>query len=162
MCIVSPIQILVQSDFLVFRAPSASIWDRWQFWRSIAYSNGCHLLALICYAYNNWYSYCISWLLRAGWMFVLGLYKGTYLSIFECRSFWWLDFCSLWEDWDPVNRFNHTNCMSVVTPTDCPKSVRNGCRIEIFDALSIGAASQQRTLTSHDTWSYPIWHSYLF
>ena len=33
-------------------------------------------------------------------------------------------------------RFNHTSWMAVVTPTDCLKSVRNGCVIEVF-VLSI-------------------------
>ena len=32
----------------------------------------------------------------------------------------------------PVNYVNHTSWVAVVTPTDCPKSVRNRCRIEIF------------------------------
>ena len=41
----------------------------------------------------------------------------------------------------PVNRFNHTSWMSVVTPTDRPKSVRNCCVIEVYGGvfvLSIG------------------------
>ena len=32
----------------------------------------------------------------------------------------------------PVNRFNHTSRMDVVTPTDRPKSVRNRCVIEVL------------------------------
>ena len=36
------------------------------------------------------------------------------------------------EGWDPVNRFNHTSMVTVVTPTDRPKSVRNRCVIEVF------------------------------
>ena len=46
-----------------------------------------------------------------------------------------------WEGWVPVNRFNHTSWMTVVTPTDRPKSVRNRCVIEVFGGvfvLSIG------------------------
>ena len=30
---------------------------------------------------------------------------------------------------------NHTSWVAVVTPTDCPKSVRNCCLIELFVAL---------------------------
>ena len=40
--------------------------------------------------------------------------------------------CGKWEGWDPVNRFNHTSWVTVVTPTDRPKSVRNRCVIEVF------------------------------
>ena len=32
----------------------------------------------------------------------------------------------------PVNQVNHTSWVAVVTPTDCPKSVRNRCVIELF------------------------------
>ena len=32
----------------------------------------------------------------------------------------------------PVNQFNHTSWVAVVTPTDRPKSVRNRCVIELF------------------------------
>ena len=41
----------------------------------------------------------------------------------------------------PVNRFNHTSWMALVTPTDRPKSVCNRCVIEVFGevfVLSIG------------------------
>ena len=31
-----------------------------------------------------------------------------------------------------VNRFNHNSWMTVVTPTDNPKSVHNRCVIEVF------------------------------
>ena len=34
--------------------------------------------------------------------------------------------------WDPVNRFNHTSSMTIVTPTDCPMSVCKCCVIEVF------------------------------
>ena len=36
------------------------------------------------------------------------------------------------EGWDPVNQFNHTSWVAVVTPTDRPKSVRNHCVIKVF------------------------------
>ena len=39
----------------------------------------------------------------------------------------------LWEGGAFVNRFNHTNWVTVVTPTDRPKSVRNRGVIEVFD-----------------------------
>ena len=41
-------------------------------------------------------------------------------------------FCGQWEGWVPVNQFNNTSWMTVVTPTDHPKSVRNQCVIEVF------------------------------
>ena len=34
-----------------------------------------------------------------------------------------------------LNRFNHTNLMTVVTPTDRPESVRNRCLIEVLVAF---------------------------
>ena len=36
------------------------------------------------------------------------------------------------EGWYPVNWFNHTSCVAIVTPTDRSKSVRNRCVIEVF------------------------------
>ena len=41
-------------------------------------------------------------------------------------------FCGYLEGWDPVNWFNHTSNVAVVTPADRPKSVRNCCVIEVF------------------------------
>ena len=38
--------------------------------------------------------------------------------------------CSFREGWDPVNRFNHTSLVAVVTQTECPNSARNRCVIE--------------------------------
>ena len=32
----------------------------------------------------------------------------------------------------PVNKVNHTSWVAIVTPSDCPKSVRNRCVIELF------------------------------
>ena len=43
----------------------------------------------------------------------------------------------LWEGWDPVNRFNHTSWVAIVTPTDRPKSVRNRCVIEVFGGIFV-------------------------
>ena len=39
------------------------------------------------------------------------------------------------EGWDPVDRFNHTSCVAIVTPSDRPKSVRNCCVIEVFGGV---------------------------
>ena len=38
---------------------------------------------------------------------------------------------------DPVNRFNHTSWVTIVTPADRPKSVRNRCVIEVFDGVDV-------------------------
>ena len=38
---------------------------------------------------------------------------------------------------DSVNRFNHTSCVAVVTPSNRPKSVRNRCVIEIFGGVFV-------------------------
>ena len=37
----------------------------------------------------------------------------------------------------PVHQVNHTSWVTVVTPTDRPKSVRNRCVIELFVALFV-------------------------
>ena len=41
------------------------------------------------------------------------------------------------EGWDPVNRFNHTSWVVIVTPTDRPKSVRNRCVIDVFGGVFV-------------------------
>ena len=41
----------------------------------------------------------------------------------------------IWECLALVNRFNHTSLVTAVTPTDRPKSVRNGCVIECFGGV---------------------------
>ena len=75
---------------------------------------------------------------RLDWLLVLSLYKEDYLQFFKCVSFWLQGCCSWWEGWSLVNRFNHTSCVAVVTPTDCPylpfysKSVRNRCIIDVW------------------------------
>ena len=53
-------------------------------------------------------------------------------TFLKCVSFWLHSFCGKWEGWDPVNRFNYTSWVAIVTPTDRPKSVRNRCVIEVF------------------------------
>ena len=40
-----------------------------------------------------------------------------------------------WIGWNPVNRFNHTSWVGVITPTDRPKSVRNRCVVEVLVAF---------------------------
>ena len=42
-----------------------------------------------------------------------------------------------WESWDPINRFNNTSLLAIVTPTDRPKSVRNRCVIEVFSGIFV-------------------------
>ena len=37
----------------------------------------------------------------------------------------------------PVNKVHHTSWVAVVIPTECPKSVRNRCVIELFMALFV-------------------------
>ena len=61
------------------------------------------------------------------WLLVLSLYKEDYLQSFKCVSFWLHGFCGSWEGWAFVNRFNNTSGVTVVTPTDRPKSVCNRC-----------------------------------
>ena len=39
------------------------------------------------------------------------------------------------EGWNPVNRFNHTSRIDVVTPTDRPRSVRKRRVIEVFGGV---------------------------
>ena len=78
--------------------------------------------------------------LHFGWLLVRSLYKDDYLQIFKYLSFRLHDFCDKWEVWALLNR-NHTSCMTVVTPTDPPNSIRNRCVIEGFGSvfvLSIG------------------------
>ena len=43
--------------------------------------------------------------------------------------------CGEWEGWDPVNWFNHTSLVAIVTPTDRPKSVCNSCVIKVFGGV---------------------------
>ena len=41
-------------------------------------------------------------------------------------------FCDKLNGLGPVNRFNHTSWVAVVTPTNRPKAVRNLCVIEVL------------------------------
>ena len=45
--------------------------------------------------------------------------------------------CGEREGWEPINWFNNTSWIAVVTPTDRPKSVRNRCVIEVICALTL-------------------------
>ena len=54
---------------------------------------------------------------------------------FKCVSVWLSSFCGQWEGYDPVNRFNHTNLVAIVAPTDRPKSARSRCVIEVFGGV---------------------------
>ena len=70
------------------------------------------------------------------WLLVCCLYKEVYLRIFKCVSFLLHGCCEECEG-GPVNQVNHTSWVTVVTPTDRPKSVRNHCLIELFVALCV-------------------------
>ena len=58
---------------------------------------------------------------------------------------YWLHACCRWlhaccrqkEGLDPVNQFNHTSLVAIVTQTDRPKSVRNRCVIAFFGAVFV-------------------------
>ena len=69
------------------------------------------------------------------WLLVLGLYNEDYLQIFKCVSFWLQIFCGKWEGWDPLNQFNHTSWVAIVTQTERPKSVCNRCVIKVFGGV---------------------------
>ena len=68
------------------------------------------------------------------WPFHLGPLKGciwqSRLYFYRAKYDWLHYFCGEWDGRAPVNRFNHTSGVTVVTPTDLPKSVRNRCVIE--------------------------------
>ena len=61
---------------------------------------------------------------RIGNLVHICVFKNRFHLIFE----WWIGV----EGWDPVNQFNFTSWVAVVTPTDRPKSVRNRRLIEHF------------------------------
>ena len=70
------------------------------------------------------------------------LYKKVYLQVFECLSFCKHSFCPFGNtDFmgsgkaGPMNHVNHTSWQVFVTPTDCPKSIRNLCLIELFGGV---------------------------
>ena len=56
------------------------------------------------------------------------------IQYYRTMYYWLHYFCGEWEGWALVNRFNHTSGVTVVTPIDRPKSVRNRCVIEILVA----------------------------
>ena len=66
------------------------------------------------------------------WLLVFGLYKEDYLQIFKCVSFWLHSFRGKLDGLDPINRFNHTSWVDVVTSADHPKSVRNRSVIKVL------------------------------
>ena len=57
--------------------------------------------------------------------------------MFKCVSFSLHSFCGQWEGWDPETRFNHTSLMTVITPTDRPKSDRNRYAIVFGGVVSL-------------------------
>ena len=42
-----------------------------------------------------------------------------------------------YKGWDPLNRFNHTKWVAIVTQTDRPKSLRDRCVIEVFGGFRV-------------------------
>ena len=71
------------------------------------------------------------------WLLVLNLYKEDNLQICKSVSFWLHSFYGWREGLDPVNGFNHTSWVAIVTPNDRPKSVRNRCVIENFGGVLV-------------------------
>ena len=99
--------------------------------RSIAYSGECLYIIL----YTKLLSPKMLLPLRFGWLLVLRLYKDDYLQFFKCVCPF--DYASLAASigWYPVNRFNHTSWLSVVTPTDRSTSVRLRCVLKFLVAF---------------------------
>ena len=64
------------------------------------------------------------------------LYKEVYLQIFNVCPF---DYTAVAGSGKvgPVNQVNHTSWVTVVSPTDRPKPVRNRCVIELFVAFFV-------------------------
>ena len=70
-----------------------------------------------------------------GWLLVLGLYKDDYLDMFKYVSFLLHSFCDYLGRLR--NQFNNTSWVTVVTPTDRPKSSRNRYVIKVLVAFSV-------------------------
>ena len=68
---------------------------------------------------------------------LIGCWSSVLLGGLKYVSFWLHSFCVKWEGWDPVNWFNHTGWVAVVTPTDRSKSVRNRWVIEVFSGVFV-------------------------
>ena len=81
-----------------------------------------------------WYYYtCLCttflWSLRFGWLFFLSLHKEDYLQNFlMCVLLITRLLRLVWS----LNRFNHISGVTIITPTDRPKSIRNCCVIKIL------------------------------
>ena len=54
-----------------------------------------------------------------------------------CIFFLLRSFCGKLEGWDPVNSFNQTSLVPVVTSTDRPKSVNNRSVVEVFGGVFV-------------------------
>ena len=64
--------------------------------------------------------------------------KGVHIENNIPVVFIWLHCCcSEWEGWYSLTRYNHTSWVTVVTPTDRPKSVRNRCVIKGFGGVFV-------------------------
>ena len=76
---------------------------------------------------------------------VLSEFKEAFSLLFWCLQIWRKSSryyfgaysCDEFEGCDPVNRFNHTSWVAIVTPTDRRKSVRNRCVIEVFGGVIV-------------------------
>ena len=84
------------------------------------------------------------WLLCLGWLLVCRLYKEVYLQIlnvcpFDCTAVVGSGKVG------PVDQVHLISLVTIVTPTDRPKSVRNRCVIELFCGFVYGI-------------TFPIWH----
>ena len=60
-----------------------------------------------------------------------------YFSRVNACHFYYTAFCGYWEDLHPVNKYNQTSLVAIVTATDRPKSVRNRCVIKVFGCVFV-------------------------
>ena len=68
-------------------------------------------------------------------LWILYIFKSNWKLIPACLFPRLHNCCDEWEGWDPVNWFNHTSWVVIVTTTDRPKSFRNRCVIEVLVAF---------------------------
>ena len=79
-----------------------------------------YCLCIDLYDHSAWYGCCL-----------LSISGGWFTNLFKCVSFCLHGCCGKREGW-ARNPVNHTSWVTVATPTDRPKSVRNRCLIELF------------------------------
>ena len=92
-------------------------------------------LYILIYCFHHLKCLCIVFMASPLWLAVdpRSLYGGLFTNVYV--SFWLHSFSGLWECWDPINRFNHSSFVAVVTPTNRPKSVRNHSLIEVLGGV---------------------------